>query len=44
VKKAGKKGDSKAAAFDEDEWVKGTPYDVEKRKKAAAASKAIKQT
>jgi hypothetical protein len=39
VKKAtkrSKKSDSKAAAFDEDDWVKGTPYDVEKRRKAAA--------
>lgn len=48
IKKAAKKsrkGSDKAAAFDEDEWVKGTPYDVEKRKKAAAATgKTAKQS
>jgi hypothetical protein len=42
VAKKARKGGDKAAAFDEDEWVKGTPYDVEKRKKAAA--KAGKQS
>lgn len=40
VKKKSKKGDT--AAFDEDDWVKGTPYDVDKRKKAAAATKVVK--
>lgn len=37
--KKARKGVEKAAAFDEDEWVKGTPYDVDKRRRAAAAAK-----
>lgn len=42
IKKTAKKtrkGSEKAAAFDEDEWVKGTPYEVEKRRRATAAAK-----
>eukprot|EP00882_Tetradesmus_deserticola_P001591 GHRQ01001716.1.p1 GENE.GHRQ01001716.1~~GHRQ01001716.1.p1 ORF type:complete len:238 (+),score=114.57 GHRQ01001716.1:216-929(+) len=43
-KAAGKKKvRAEAVAFDEDEWVKGTPYDVDKRRRAAAASKGTKQ-
>ncbi|KAF8062638.1 ssr1 [Scenedesmus sp. PABB004] len=43
IKKAAKKRSGRAAAsaaapFDEDEWVKGTPYDVDKRKRAAAGA------
>eukprot|EP00879_Flechtneria_rotunda_P001297 GHRR01001446.1.p1 GENE.GHRR01001446.1~~GHRR01001446.1.p1 ORF type:complete len:247 (+),score=60.42 GHRR01001446.1:128-868(+) len=37
VKKA-RAGNTKVAVFNEDEWIKGTPYDVEKRRKAAAAA------
>lgn len=42
MKKSSKrsKGDGKAAAFNEDEWVQGTPYAIQKRKAAAAANKA----
>lgn len=43
-KAAGKKKvRAEAVAFDEDEWVKGTPYDVDKRRRAAAAGKGAKQ-
>jgi hypothetical protein len=38
-----KKVRAEAVAFDEDEWVKGTPYDVDKRRRAAAANKPTKQ-
>lgn len=34
-----RKGTDKVAAFDEDEWVKGTLYDVDRRRRAAAAAK-----
>lgn len=37
--KKARKGAEKVAAFDEDEWVKGTPYEVEKRRRANAAKK-----
>lgn len=39
--KKSRKGDGKAATFDEDDWIKGTPHAAleKKRKAAAAASK-----
>jgi hypothetical protein len=43
VKKAtkkSKKGDGRAAAFDEDEWIKDTPYAVAQKKKTAATKQA----
>lgn len=40
VTKKSKKGDGKAAAFDEDEWIKDTPYAVAQKKKAAATKQA----
>lgn len=36
--KKSKKGDGKAAAFDEDEWIKDTPYAAQQKKLAKAAS------
>jgi len=43
--KKSKKGDGKAASFDEDEWIKGTSYDVHQKKKALrSATKSQKQT
>jgi hypothetical protein len=35
--------DAAPVAFDEDEWVKGTPYDVSRRKAAAAKAAGAKQ-
>ncbi len=37
VKKS-KKSDGKAASFDEDEWIKDTPYAAQQKKLAKAAS------
>lgn len=34
-----KKSDGAAVERDDDEWVKGTPYDLHRKKKAASAAK-----
>lgn len=36
--KKSRKGDGKAASFDEDEWIKDTPYAAQQKKLAKSAS------